>query len=150
MTIKPCAYCQKDNPDTQINFTYEVKRTIPHVLPSGQFSHKEWTEQTREYTITLPVHVKCRTKRVLASRIIIGIGLLGPIFVVVDVAAQLLAPSLHRSITPYFSTICGVGIVLTVVAGNIELNYLPWRTRSTISAWLSRWEPDLWNKMHSI
>jgi hypothetical protein len=66
MTEKNCAYCGLAEPDTEFKYTYEAKRTIPHVLPSGKITIKEWTKETRRLEIEVPVH---RTRKRRADRI---------------------------------------------------------------------------------
>jgi hypothetical protein len=149
MPLKLCALCGKEDPDSSMSYTYGHKRTIPHVLEGGQISSKEWTERTRKFALTLPIHTRCGAKHGLVRQFGLGIGILGPLLTLAVIAVQVVAPSLYGTVVSYASSVCGISLILTVAAWIFNLSILPWYTKKRVSAWLSLSDPQLWNELNS-
>lgn len=144
METKPCALCHQPDPDTSMKYTYEVKRVIPHVLPTGQTTGKEWTEQTQKFDMQLPVHAKCKGNGPLGKALFIALIveillLLG--FCVLGTFVQPLAERI-----PFFPI--PIVMVLLLITGLVVFWILPRREKGRISLWLSRHEPELWAEIN--
>jgi len=134
--------------DTEFKYSYEARHTIPHVLPSGKITSKEWAELTKRLDIIVPVHSQCKRKEDRITDVFVVpffVALLGLTSLCVVGAI----PSVNDAVSAWMpANVCiAAGVFGPIITGFFAFKVHPDREKRIIFAWLRSSDFELWQAL---